>query len=144
MPRLDDGYSSIVILQRKPNIKLYEKDVTPPGVSMGGPIDTTTMRNTAWRTQAPRSLRTLSAAQMTVAYDPAVYDDIIAEVGKNQPIEVQFPDGTTVEFWGWIEEFTPGTLTEGEQPTANVVLQPSLRNAAGAEIAPVWNDANES
>lgn len=144
MARLDDGFSSIIILQRTPTIKLYEKDLTPPGVSMGGAIDSTTMRNTAWRTNAPRSLRTLSPVNLTVAYDPAVYDTIIAEVGKNQPIEVQFPDSTTVEFWGWIEEFTPGALTEGEQPTASLVLQPSNRNAAGTEIAPVWNDASES
>jgi hypothetical protein len=58
--RLDDGHSTIFMFSEAPTIKLFEKEVTPPGMTSGGPIDTTTMRNVAWRTMTPRSLKTLT------------------------------------------------------------------------------------
>ena len=134
--RLDDGFSTTIVIENIPSVKLYERDVTPPGISAGGAIETTTMRNTTWRTMAPRSLKTLSPVTATVAYAVEAYDDIIAQVGLNQLIRVLFPDTTEIEFYGWIEEFTPGANTEGEQPTANIVIQPSNRNSSGVETAP--------
>lgn len=141
--RIDDGFSTLVTLANAPSIKLYEKEVTPPGVSGGGANDTTTMRNTAWRTNAPKKLKSLSAMKFTAAYDPAVYDDIVANVNVNQEITVTFADGSTLKFWGWINEFTPGAAKEGEQPTADVSIEPSNRNASGAETAPVYAEAPE-
>lgn len=143
--RMDDGFSTVISIANIPSVKLYEKDVTPPGVTAGGAIDVTTMRNSTWRTMAPRSLKTLTPLNLTVAYATDAYDDIIAQLGINQQITVTFPETSTLVFWGWIEEFTPAALTEGEQPTASVVIQPSLRNntGAGAETAPVYTD-NES
>jgi|SRR3990167_1059297 len=142
--RLDDGFSSTITLENIPSVKLYEKDVTPPGVNMGGAIDITTMRNTAWRTQSPKTLKALAAVSATVAYAVEAYENIIAQIGVNQPITITFPDDSTIEFWGWLEEFTPGALTEGEQPTANITIQPSLVNGAGTEVAPVYAASGES
>lgn len=135
--RLDDGFSTIITIANLPNVKLYEKDVSAPGMTAGGPIDTTTMRNTVWRTAEPRGLKTLSPVSATVAYATAVYDDLIAQIGINQLITVAFPDTSEIRFYGWIEEFTPGALTEGEQPTANLVIHPSLRHVTTlVETAP--------
>lgn len=134
--RLDDGFSTTITLANLPSVKLYEKEVTAPGMSGGGPIDTTTMRNSAWRTQAPKHLKTLTAIQCTVAYAAQVYDDLISQINVNQQITVTFPDGGDLIFYGWLDEFTPNALVEGEQPTANVTIQPSLRNTSGTETAP--------
>lgn len=135
MARIDDGFSTTIDILAA---TLYEKTVTPPGVSGGGETDTTTMLNTAWRTRSPKKLKTLSPASFTAAYDPAVFGTIVAQVNLNQLITVTFPDSSTVAFWGWIDEFTPGENTEGEQPTADCTIIPSNQNADGVETAPVY------
>jgi len=141
--RLDDGFSTYITFAAIPAVKLFEKEVNPPGMTANGPIDTTTMRNTAWRTMAPKSLKTMPQIQATVAYATDAIPVLFGQIGVNQPIFVTFPDGSTVSFWGWIEEFTPGANVEGEQPTATLTVQPSLRDAAGAEVAPAYLDVDD-
>jgi hypothetical protein len=138
--RLDDGHATIVTLSEAPTIKLYEKEVTPPGMSAGGPIDTTTMRNVGWRTFSPRQLMTLTPTTATVAYATEAIPVLYDLVGVLQQITVTFPDGSSVEFWGWIESFTPGSNVEGEQPTASITFQPSNTNADGEEVAPAYSE----
>jgi len=142
--RLDDGFSTIITLTNLPTIKLYEKEVTPPGMTAGGAIDTTTMRNTAWRTSAPRQLKSLTQVAATVAYATEAIPQIFTQIGILQLVTVTFPDASTLHFWGWLEEFTPGAHTEGEQPTANLVIQVGNRNADGDEVAPDYDGPVES
>lgn len=143
--RLDDGFSTLVTIQNLPTVKLYEKEVTPPGVTGGGAIDTTTMRNTAWRTMAPKALKSLSAVSMVVALATDAIPLVQAQVGVNQLITVTFPDASSFEFFGWIDEFTPGKFAEGEQPTATVTIQPSLiHSLTNDETAPVYNEPGSS
>ena len=139
MSRLDDGFATLITFPSAPTIKFYEKEVTPPGISGGGENDTTTMRNTAWRTKAPKRIKTLTEMSASVAYDPAVYDDVVAILQENQLINVEFPDGSSVDFWGWLDEFTPNAAKEGEQPTANIKVIPSNQDNSGVEQAPVYN-----
>lgn len=134
--RLDDGYQTLISFAADPTVLFEEKTVTPPGIDGGGEIDTTTMLNTTWRTRNPKALITLSNASMTVAYDPAVFPEIVALVNVNTLITVTFPDGDTLAFWGWLNTFVPGENTEGEQPTADIEIIPSNRDAGGNEIAP--------
>lgn len=139
MGRMDDGFSTLISLG---GTDFWEKSVTPPGLSAGGEIDTTTMRNTTWRTRNPKSLVTMTPMSATCAYDPEGYETILAQLGVNQEIVVTFPDGSTLTFWGWLDEFTPGESVEGEQPTADVTFIPSNQNASGVETAPVYAAAS--
>lgn len=142
--RLDDGFSTVITLENLPTVRLFEKEVTPPGYTAGGPIDTTTMRNTAYRTMAPRKLKGLSKMQATVAYATEVYDQIWAQIGVVQLIMVHFPDGSSIRFHGWIEEFTPSSHKEGEQPTATIHIQPGMRDPDGNEVPPNYVEAGDS
>ena len=135
--RLDDGYQTLISFAANGSVKFYEKSVTPPGIDGGGETDTTTMLNNVWRTRNPKALKTLTNASTTVAYDPAVYPQIVALVGVNNLITITFPDGDTLAFWGWLDKFTPGEHTEGEQPTCEIEIIPSNQNASGTETAPV-------
>lgn len=141
MSRIDDGFSTTISFSEDSDVQMWEKEVTPPGVSGGGENDTSTMRNTAWRTKAPKSLKSLSECSFSAAYDPAVFDEIVAMVNVNQLITITFPDGSTLEFWGWLDEFTPGANTEGEQPTADVTIIPSNQDDSLVETAPVFTPA---
>ena len=135
--RLDDGFSTIITFSENPSVKLWEKSVTPPGISAGGEVDTTTMRNTAWRTRNPKQLKTLTECTFSAAYDPAAIDECMAMVGVNQEITITFPDGDELAFWGWLDEFAPGDHVEGEQPEAECTIIPSNQDDTGAEVAPV-------
>jgi len=141
MARIDDGFSTTISFSEDSDVQMWEKEVTPPGVSGGGENDTSTMRNTSWRTKAPKSLISLSECSFSAAYDPAVFDEIVAMVNVNQLITITFPDGSTLEFWGWLDEFTPGANVEGEQPTADVTIIPSNQDDSLVETAPVFTPA---
>uniref|UniRef100_A0A6M3K439 Tail protein n=3 Tax=viral metagenome TaxID=1070528 RepID=A0A6M3K439_9ZZZZ len=137
MAIINDGFSTTISFAEDADVQMKEKEVTPPGVEGGGANDTSTMHNTTWRTRQPKSLRTLSECSFTAAYDPAVYDEIVAMINVNQLITLTFPDGETLAFWGWLDVFTPGASKEGEQPTADVTIIPSNQNDSGVETAPV-------
>jgi hypothetical protein len=122
---MKDGFSTIITLENIPTVKLFEKEVTPPQISMGGGIDTTTMRNTGWRTMAAKSLKTLGKVAVTAAYATIAIDSILAQIGINQQITITYPDGSTVSFFGFLDEFTPGQHKEGDQPTAALSIQPT-------------------
>jgi hypothetical protein len=139
MARIDDGFATLISFAEDSDVQMWEKEVTPPGVSGGGENDTSTMRNTTWRTKAPKGLISLSEASFSAAYDPAVYDEIVAMVNVNQLITITFPDSSTLVFWGWIDDFVPGANVEGEQPTADVTIIPSNQNGSGVETAPVYS-----
>ncbi len=119
---------------------MEEKEVTVPGVAGGGANDASTMRNAIWRTMSPKSLKTLTPMTLTVAWDTALYDEMVAMINDNQLITITFPDNSTLAFWGWLDDFAPGAQIEGEQPTAVLTIIPSNQDGDNndAEIAPVY------
>ena len=137
--RLDDGFSTTIAFGTSTVTKLYEKEVQPPGTDGVGSSDTTLMDNTTYRTFSPKQLITLSECTFEAAYDPAAYDEIIAALNVNQLITITFPDSSTLEFWGWLDKFTPNAHVEGEQPTASCTIVPSNQNASKVETAPVYS-----
>ena len=137
--RLDDGFATLIGFDLGPTLKIYEKEVTPPGMSGGGANDTTTMRNTSLRTKAPKKLKTMDNMTATVAYDPEVYDSLFDMVNQNQEITITFPDDSTLVVWGWLDEFKPNAIKEGEQPTAMITVICSNQNDSGVETAPVYS-----
>lgn len=145
MTIMNDGYQTTITftsaeMDSQANLLtlMEEKEVTPPGVAGGGANDATTMRNMAWRTMAPKVLKTLTESPFVVAWDPELYDEMVAMINDNQLITITFPDTSTLAFWGWIDSFTPNAQVEGSQPTANIVIIPSNQdgNNDNAEIAP--------
>ena len=99
------------------------------------------MRNTRWRTRAPKKLLTMTAMTASCAYDPEVYEDIVSMMQENQLITVTFPDESQVEFWGFVDKFVPGEVKEGDQPVATVTIEPSNQDENGTEVAPVYTPA---
>jgi len=144
MAYLTDGHPTTVTFYALGTgvvIKLKETSVTPPGIAAGGENDTTTMRNATWRTKQPKHLKTLTNGACTFQYDPAIYDQILSIIGINGQVLVEFADGSTLLFWGWLDDFTPGECVEGTMPTATGTVICSNQNADGTEVAPVYSAA---
>lgn len=137
MAIMTDGYPTTIAFEDDSDVQLEVKELTLPGIDGGGPIDITTMSNSAWRTMAPKSLKTTLPLTMVCAWDPALYGEMITMINANQQLTVTFPDTSTLVFWGFIDKFEPNANVEGEQPTCNITIQPTNRNDSNVETAPV-------
>ena len=138
---LEDGYSTKIAFAVDPDIEFWEKTVQPPGVDGGEKIETTTMFNSAWRTFAARHLKTLTGGQTKVAYDPVVYNQIITIINVPTSVTVTFPDGSTLDFFGYLQKFEPDDLAEGTHPEATVSFEPTNYDPVNAiEAAPVMTE----
>jgi len=122
---LGDGFSTKITLAGDPNIDFYEKTVQPPGYDGGDAVETTTMFNATWRTMRPRKLMTVTEVKSTAAYDPTVYSQIEAQINIETTITITFPDGSTIAFYGYLKAFEPSDVEEGEQPEAEITIQPT-------------------
>lgn len=120
--KLKDGYSTKIAFALNPNIELWEKTVTPPPIDGGEPIDQTTMRNNQYRTKAPRSLLDIGAATLTCAYDPNIYSSLVSLANTPTTITFQYPDGSTVSFYGYLQKAEEQQLQEGNQPEVNITI----------------------
>ena len=141
MAWMNDGFSTTVTFGNAPSgvtLLIQEREVTPPSIDMGGENDTTTMRNTGWRTKQPKQLKTLSESSLVCKYDPGIYDQILDMIGVITTVTIAFPDDSTYVFYGWLDKFTPNAIVEGEMATANVTVIPSNQTSAGVETAPVY------
>jgi len=133
---LDDGFPTTISFTGA-GTTFEEITVQPPGFEGGEAIDTSTMRNTKYRTKAPRSLIEMTNGDLTVSYDPTAYDTFASLIQVNQLIVVTFPDLGTLTFYGYAKTFTPDALEEGKRPTAKVAIVATLTDGTGAEVAPV-------
>jgi len=141
--KLTDGYQTLIAFASAPGVNFWEKSVKPAGIDGGDAIDITTMHNTVFRTSAPRSLKTLTPLQVTVAYDPEVLDSILDLINVVQWITCHFPDGSTYDFVGFLKSIDPAALVEGTQPEATVVIVPT-NELDGEEEAPIYTPAASS
>jgi hypothetical protein len=141
MAYLTDGHQTLITfdaLGSGVTLLLKETTVTPPGIDSGGENDTTTMRNATWRTKQPKQLKTLTDGSCTFQYDPGIYDQILDIIGVNGLVTVTFSDESTLAFYGWLNNFTPGECVEGAMPTATGTIICSNQTDAGVETAPVY------
>lgn len=137
--KLDEGFPTKIAFARSANVSLWEKTVQPPGVDGGEPVDTNTMHNLIWRTQNPRVLKTLMPHTFKCAYDPNAYNTIVSNlINANGSITVRFPDGSTLDYFGYLQKFEPDQIEEGKQPEATATIVPTNFDPVNhVEAAPV-------
>lgn len=144
MARLDNGFATTIAFADFPTVLFYEKSVTPSGYDGGGAIDTTTMRNTAWRTMAPKRLKTATEIKLTAAYDTDVMDpdEVESMINVNQLMTITFPNGAERDVWGYVNKVDFGELkSDEEQPTINVEIIVTNQDDEGNEVGAVYRPA---
>lgn len=133
MSRFFEGYATTIDLG---GVVIWELESTPPGIDGGNPINVTSMRNTLWETQLPKTLKKLTMAKFKCAFAGEAYNTLNALINVNRPMVITLPDGKRISAWGWLRKFIPDPLKEGEQPTADVEIEFSLVNNAGVLTVP--------
>lgn len=137
MAFLNDGFPTTIDFDLAPTVKFKEKTITPPGMDGGGPNKTSTMRNIRYHTKQPKGLIDMSAMTTTVSYDPECYDSVEQDLlNKNGQVTINFPDGSMLTVYGWLDKFMPQEISEGEQPEAEITIEISNQDDDGNEVAP--------
>lgn len=135
---LENGYQTLIALNADVDISFWEKAVTPLPVVLDDAIDITTMHNDTWKTKAAPALADTGEVTCTVAYDPDVYNQIIAILGDSTEITIHLPDDSTLSFWGYLSKFEPAELVNGTFPEATITIVPTNYDRTNAtEEAPV-------
>lgn len=138
---LENGHPIKVAFSADPDISLWEIATTPPEVDGGEGIPITTAWNTDWRTFAPQALKTLSPFTVRVAYDPDAYNQVAAIINVKGMVTISFPDGSTLDFFGYAQKFSPQETQEGNRPEANLTIQPTnWDNVNNVESQPVMTE----
>jgi len=144
---LTNGYASFFEIDSFTTLGFWEKEVTPFGLEGGDKIDVTTMHNHYVRTYAAQALYEAADGEITAAYDPAVLSSLSGSAGAintNKAITIHFPDTSTWDTYGYIQTFSPSSLSNGEQPEASItIVFTNLTDAATpAEYEPVYTAAS--
>ena len=135
---LKDGYQALIAFAADPDVSCWEKSVKPPGVDGGDSINITTMHNVTYRTMSSSPLKTLTEATSKVAYDPALYPQIVALINVEGAITVHFSNGDKLSFFGYLKSFEADDMSEGTQPEATIAIVPTnYEPVAGVEAAAV-------
>lgn len=139
--RIVNGHPTTFTMASVPDLKFFIKSITPTGPQGGGPIDITSMETVKHRQLIPKHLRTYTPITMVVEYE----DDIFDPAEQDDWLQVAdlctftLPTGATVQYWGFIDSFMPGSHAEQEDaPRGTVTFFVSNTNAAYAETDPVY------
>lgn len=137
--RLSESVGAVISFASYTSVKFYVKQMAPPGVDAGSPIQTTLLANSKYHTFTTPKLISVTDFTLQVSYNSDAMVDAIGFVGLNQLITFTWPDGFTFTFYGAIMKFTPGELVPGTQPVATITIHPTMENPTTlAETAPTY------
>lgn len=120
--KLPDGYQCLVTIAADTDISFWEKTTTPIPLEGGEPIDQTTQHNVDYITKFPQQLIDTGEGQVTAAYDPAVYTQLLAILNVPTTITYSFYDGSTLAFYGYVKSAAPAAQQRGTQPEMTITI----------------------
>jgi hypothetical protein len=120
--KLRDGFGGLITLAIDPDIEFWEITVKPPALMGGDPIKSTTNHNDNVHTKRPRTIQDRGNIQATVAYDPKCMASAKAAINVETTVTKTWPDGSTLAAYGYLKDFDPQNMQEGELPTANIEI----------------------
>ncbi len=119
-----DGFSTKISPNADPDVSFWERTVTPISYDTEEKIPLTNMFNALYRTFAGRKLLTVGDVKITAFWCADSYDDIRALMGGENAGSwtVTFPDGSKVDFYGFVKSFVAKDFEEGKAPEADIEI----------------------
>jgi len=133
MAKVFDGKGTTMAWTTSSSFVVEKTRIKPPGSEVND-IDITHLGNTNVRTMTPSQLSTITAVTFDGHHDPA----LTVPIGVNDTITVTFPDGSTLVFWGYLQNYEPGDIVEGAKMECSGTITISNRNASGVETKPAY------
>jgi len=125
-------------------VLICEIEVTPPAIDGGEGIPQDCMRSGGWNIMWPKKRRKLGPISALVSWSPDMYwvnlgqlppPNVSVLVNIVSLVTVTFPTEGILTFWGFLSKFEPQAMKEGERPTANITIVPSLINPSTGLVA---------
>lgn len=118
--KLKDGIKSVFAFNRAPTFSLWEKTAKMGKIDNGAPIVQTTMYNTTYETKAPQLLNDIDNATFKAAFDPNWWNQLTNILGRGNEgsITRHYPDGSYLDFYGYLKSIDEDALERGKQPEA--------------------------
>jgi hypothetical protein len=142
---LKEGYKCLITMALNATFELYEISVTPPSMTNGDEIDTTTQHNIQFTTKAPRGsyeatpLLDYGETSSKCGYDPIVYNGAKSHMGKETTITKEWADGSTLAFFGYLKSLDFDEESRGEFPTCTAVFMQTNWDPTGkVEAGPTY------
>ena len=120
--KLDEGQGTTIAFARDPDISFWEVTVQPSILDGGDPIDTTNAHNIQYKTMVARVLKAIGPTNFTAFFDPDVWNEAREMINQNDSVTIAYPDGSTLDFWGYLRSIEEQSLEEGAAPTLNGVI----------------------
>lgn len=119
---LHEGYPIKVAFARASNICFEEIEVQPMSLK-SDPINTTTQFNTLLDSKDAPAVGEAGDIVLTVSYAAEAWSDIWTKLFlQNGSVTVRYPDGTTIDFYGYLGVFEPQAQKRKEMPTAKITI----------------------
>lgn len=135
---LENGHSSKIAFAADPDVSFWEIETGAPGIDGGEAIEIVTHHNVTWRGMAPRTLKTLMPFTVVAGYDPAIMSQAVTLINVETSVTDTYPDGSTYDYFGFLQRIEFDPLVEGEVPRCTVTICPTNRDpTTGAEADPV-------
>lgn len=133
-----DGYQTLMAFSTDSSLSTVIEEINPQpsGLEGGDAIDTTTMRNSTWRTMAPQGLKTKTPITYDCAYDSLALDTLQSHINVIQQFTISFPDGSSEVIYGFLQNAIPGNNEIGARPTMSLTIVPTMQDSSGTEQNP--------
>lgn len=120
--KLGIGGPTYITFASNPNISLWEQSVKPPSFQLDDRKDNTTSYNSRFRTFSPGRLITGQDVTAQCGYDPDDEQEIIDLIGVRDTITVTLPSGTTICFYGWLDNVDFNDHNEDDDPMVTLTI----------------------
>ncbi len=122
---LKEGMHTKYAFASDPDISFWEKTTKPPTIDGGEAIDQTTQHNVTAKVQRSRVLLNYTPITFKATYDPAVITQIRALCNVEGAITESFPDGSTLDYFGFLQKAEFDELAEGVLPECTITIVPT-------------------
>lgn len=144
-PKLTNGYQALIAFQLDPDFSLWEKEVTPPGIEGGDPIDTMTQHDVEYATQAPRALIKHEGGQFTAGYNPGMLVNGDSMINQPQAITYHFPNTDSITYWGYLRSIKATGMSDGTMPLCTAMIEITNYDPYNCvQAGPVYTPGNGS
>lgn len=124
--RLLNGFRSMIAFSLDPDVSMWETidgGITPPGLTVGDAVRTSTMHNNEYHTKKARFLKEQKDVTFQFAYDTKFMTQIDDLVGDDSgSITLHYPDDSTLDFYGYLGDVDFDPLVDGEMPTGTATI----------------------
>ena len=142
-----EGLGCLVAIEGLLTLECNEKVITPPGWTLGDPVNLSSHHHTNRPYRKARTRYDRKPLVFTANMDPTVMNTLFGVKGTNKWITITYPDGVDETDYGWVNRCEPSAFDEGgtDPPTVEIEIQwVGLDSDGSTDLDPDWRESGGS